>query len=48
LASPQVREVLSKQQAQPEPGVPGDFAALIDQQLMRMKRAVVAAKIEVQ
>ena len=28
-------------------GAPGDFAALIYQQFVRMKRAVVAAKIEV-
>lgn len=48
LASPQVRDTLAKQQALPEPGAPGDFAALIYQQFVRMKRAVVAAKIEVQ
>jgi tripartite-type tricarboxylate transporter receptor subunit TctC len=48
LANPQVRETLDKQQAQPEPGGPGDFAALIRTQFERMKRAVTAAKIEVQ
>ncbi|MGV3633924.1 MAG: Bug family tripartite tricarboxylate transporter substrate binding protein [Pseudorhodoplanes sp.] len=48
LANPQVRETLSKQQAQTEPGTPGDFAALIRTQYERMKRAVTAAKIEVQ
>lgn len=48
LANPQVRDTLAKQQALPEPGAPGDFAALIDRQFARMKRAVVAAKIEVQ
>ena len=48
LAMPQVRETLAKQQAQPQPGAPGDFAALIRVQLERMKRAVAAAKIEVQ
>ena len=37
----------AQQPAQPEPGAPGDFAALIYQQFVRMKRAVVAAKIEV-
>jgi tripartite-type tricarboxylate transporter receptor subunit TctC len=47
LANPQVRDTLARQQAQPEPGPPGDFAALIYQQFVRMKRAVVAAKIEV-
>jgi tripartite-type tricarboxylate transporter receptor subunit TctC len=48
LAMPQVRDTLAKQQAKPEPGTPGDFAALIYQQFVRMKRAVVGAKIEVQ
>jgi tripartite-type tricarboxylate transporter receptor subunit TctC len=48
LAAPAVRETLSKQQAIPEPGAPGDFAALIERQFARMKRAVTAAKIEVQ
>jgi tripartite-type tricarboxylate transporter receptor subunit TctC len=48
LAMPQVRDALKKQQAQPEPGAAGDFGALIRVQLKRMKRAVVAAKIEVQ
>jgi tripartite-type tricarboxylate transporter receptor subunit TctC len=48
LAMPQVRDALKKQQAQPEPGAAGDFGALIRVQLERMKRAVVAAKIEVQ
>lgn len=47
LAIPQVRDTLDKQQAQPEPGTPGDFAALIKTQFQRMKRAVTAAKIEV-
>ncbi|MFZ5691895.1 MAG: Bug family tripartite tricarboxylate transporter substrate binding protein [Pseudomonadota bacterium] len=47
LANPQVRETLSKQQAQPEPGAPGDFSALIRTQYERMKRAVTAANIEV-
>ena len=47
LANPQVRDTLAKQQAQPQPGTPGDFAALIRVQLERMKRAVTAAKIEV-
>jgi tripartite-type tricarboxylate transporter receptor subunit TctC len=47
LANPQVRETLDKQQAQPEPGAPGDFGALIRSQFERMKRAVTAAKIEV-
>ncbi len=47
LATPQVRDALSKQQAIPEPGSANDFAALIYQQFVRMKRAVVAAKIEV-
>ncbi len=47
LANPQVRETLDKQQAQPEPGTPGDFGALIRSQFERMKRAVAAAKIEV-
>ena len=47
LADPKVQGTLAKQQAQPEPGTPGDFAALIYQQFVRMKRAVVAAKIEV-
>jgi tripartite-type tricarboxylate transporter receptor subunit TctC len=47
LADPKVQGTLAKQQAQPEPGAPGDFAALIYQQFVRMKRAVVAAKIEV-
>lgn len=47
LANPQVRDTLAKQQALPEPGAPGDFAALIYQQFVRMKRAVTAAKIEV-
>lgn len=47
LADPQVRGTLAKQQAQPQPGTPRDFAALIRQQLERMKRAVTAAKIDV-
>lgn len=47
LKTAQVREALSRQQALPEPGTPNDFAALIYQQFVRMKRAVVAAKIEV-
>jgi tripartite-type tricarboxylate transporter receptor subunit TctC len=47
LANPQVRDTLAKQQALPEPGAPGDFAALIRTQFERMKRAVTAAKIEV-
>lgn len=47
LSNPQVRDTLAKQQALPQPGAPGDFAALIYQQFVRMKRAVVAAKIEV-
>ncbi len=47
LANPQVRETLAKQQAQSQPGAPGDFAALIRVQFQRMKRAVTAAKIEV-
>jgi len=47
LAAPAVRETLSKQQAVPEPGTPADFASLIAQQLARMKRAVAAARIEV-
>lgn len=47
LANPQVRNTLANQQALPEPGAPGDFAALIRTQFERMKRAVTAAKIEV-
>jgi tripartite-type tricarboxylate transporter receptor subunit TctC len=47
LADPQVRDTLAKQQAQPQPGAPGDFSALIRVQLERMKRAVTAAKIDV-
>ena len=47
LADPHVRETLARQQAKPEPGAPEDFAALIHQQFERMKRAVLAAKIEV-
>jgi tripartite-type tricarboxylate transporter receptor subunit TctC len=47
LADPQVRDTLAKQQAQPQPGTPDDFAALIRVQLERMKRAVTAAKIDV-
>ena len=47
IETPQVRAALSKQQALPQPGTPNDFAALIYQQFVRMKRAVVAAKIEV-
>jgi tripartite-type tricarboxylate transporter receptor subunit TctC len=47
LAMPQVREALARQQALPQPGTPNDFAALVYQQFVRMKRAVVAAKIEV-
>ena len=48
LAAPAVRDTLAKQQAQPQPGRPDDFAALIARDLARMKRAVAAAKIEVQ
>lgn len=48
LAMPQVRDTLAKQQAQPQPGLPDDFAALIGRELARMKRAVTAAKIEIQ
>jgi tripartite-type tricarboxylate transporter receptor subunit TctC len=47
LAAPQVREALARQQALPQPGTPDDFAVLIYQQFVRMRRAVVAAKIEV-
>jgi tripartite-type tricarboxylate transporter receptor subunit TctC len=47
LAAPQVRETLAKQQAQPQPGGAHDFATLIARELARMKRAVAAAKIEV-
>jgi tripartite-type tricarboxylate transporter receptor subunit TctC len=48
LAAPAVRDTLAKQQAQPQPGRPDDFAALIARELARMKRAVAAAKIEEQ
>ena len=48
LASPQVAEILAKQHAFPQPGPPSEFAALIDREYTRMKRAVAAAKIEVQ
>ena len=48
LASPQVAEILAKQHAFPQPGPPSEFAALIDREFTRMKRAVAAAKIEVQ
>jgi tripartite-type tricarboxylate transporter receptor subunit TctC len=47
LETPQVREALTKQQAIVEPGSPGDFEALIHREFVRMKRAVVAAGIEV-
>jgi tripartite-type tricarboxylate transporter receptor subunit TctC len=47
LETQPVRDALSRQQALPQPGTPNDFAALIYQQFVRMKRAVVAAKIEV-
>ncbi|MGD9923806.1 MAG: Bug family tripartite tricarboxylate transporter substrate binding protein [Pseudorhodoplanes sp.] len=47
LAMPQVQGTLAKQQAQPQPGTPEAFGALIAQELQRMKRAVTAAKIEV-
>jgi tripartite-type tricarboxylate transporter receptor subunit TctC len=47
LETQSVRDALSRQQALPQPGTPNDFAALIYQQFVRMKRAVVAAKIEV-
>ncbi len=47
LATPAVREALAKQQAIVQPGTPGDFEALIDREFARMKRAVAAAKIEV-
>ena len=48
LANPKLRETLSGQQAVPQPGSSSDFAALMHRQLERMKRAVAAAKIEVQ
>jgi tripartite-type tricarboxylate transporter receptor subunit TctC len=48
LASPQVGEILARQHAFPQPGPPSEFAALIDREFTRMKRAVAAAKIEVQ
>ncbi|ARQ00841.1 Bug family tripartite tricarboxylate transporter substrate binding protein [Pseudorhodoplanes sinuspersici] len=47
LTSTQVAEILAKQHAFPQPGPPGEFAALIDREFTRMKRAVTAAKIEV-
>ena len=48
LASTKVGEILAKQHAFPQPGPPSEFAALIDRELSRMKRAVEAAKIEAQ
>lgn len=48
LAMPQVREKLAAQQAVVAPGSPGDFGAMISRELDRMKRAVAAAKIEIQ
>ncbi len=48
LASVQVGEILAKQHAFPQPGPPSEFAALIDRELTRMKRAVEAANIEMQ
>ena len=48
LATPQVAQALARQQALPQPGKPEDFAALIEDQYQRMKRAVTAARIEVQ
>ncbi len=47
LATPQVQDALSRQEAIAQPGTPQDFAALSDQQFARMKRAVVAAKIDI-
>jgi tripartite-type tricarboxylate transporter receptor subunit TctC len=47
LETQPVRDALSRQQALPQPGTPNDFAVLIYQQFVRMRRAVVAAKIEV-
>jgi tripartite-type tricarboxylate transporter receptor subunit TctC len=47
LAMPQVREKLTAQQAVIAPGSPADFGAMIGRELDRMKRAVAAAKIEV-
>jgi len=48
LANVQVGEILAKQHAFPQPGPPSEFAAVIDREFTRMKRAVEAAKIEVQ
>jgi tripartite-type tricarboxylate transporter receptor subunit TctC len=48
LASPQVGDMLRKQQAVPQPGPPGELAAVMDRELIRMKRAVEAARIEMQ
>lgn len=48
LATVQVGEMLGRQQAQPQPGPPSELATLMDRELARMKRAVAAAKIEVQ
>ena len=48
LATVKVGEILAKQHAFPQPGPPSEFAALIEREYTRMKRAVEAAKIEVQ
>ncbi len=48
LGAPAVREALSKQQALPHAGTPEDFAGLIQRQFERMKRAVTAARIEIE
>lgn len=48
LATPQVGEILARQHAFPQPGPPSEFAAVIDRELTRMRRAVEEAKIEVQ
>jgi len=48
LATTQVGQILAKQHAFPQPGPPSEFAALIEREFTRMKRAVEAAGIEVQ
>jgi tripartite-type tricarboxylate transporter receptor subunit TctC len=48
LAQPAVRDLLSAQQAAVTPGTPAQFAALIAQEIERMKRATQAANIRIE
>jgi len=48
LSSVAVGELLSRQHAVPQPGLPSEFATVIEREVKRMKRAVAGYKIDLQ